>query len=357
VATIRFAAGKSEGPHGSVWRLWATEKGDVYAAARAVAGKFKASLHVSGKWRFAVTKANVEGPEPLIDPSGDRAVHKWERPREFSPGLTRAMQIALAGVDVDCPPSKSSSGKVTWLEPPGKDEVGIFDVLLSRLPHSSDDWPGRAGMGTAPVFHTQLATEEVLWVLWRTEPATPEFWVHREQAVRQQLPPPGKRGELDNPTPSSRLIAGGEFGGMAMILDVSLSAVAKERMRYREELWRPDSAVQPGQFSQQMTAQLARSEGTVMFRYTLSQAIPEPPPQPTTILETPPDAEVEASLEVNPQMELVFSRAGRKVKLALAPLRGGAVLQIFLAWGRSELALHAGATDLQAELIHASTSW
>jgi hypothetical protein len=260
-------------------------------------------------------------------------VHKWERPPEFSPGLTRAMQITVAGVDVDSPPSKSSSGKVEWFDRPADDQVGIFDVVFSRLPNSAHDWPGRLGMGTVPVFQTRLATGERLWVLWRVEAATPEFWIHREQAVRQQLPPAGERRDLDNPTASSRLLAGGEIGGMAMILDVSLSAVAKERLRYRYELWRPASAVQPAQFNGEMTSQLARSEGTIVFRYTLNHAISEPPPQTTTILETPPDVEVEAQLKVNSRMELVFSRACREVNLDLEPLRGGAVLEIYLALG------------------------
>lgn len=165
MATIRFATGAPGGPHGSVWRLWTTSAGDVYIAGRSLAGKFKASLHASGRWRIAATKENVEGPDPLVDPLGDRAVHKWERPAEFAPGLTHACSIAIAGSDVDSPASKSSRGEVIWVPAPAAHEVGIFDVIYSRLPKAPNKWPGKDAMGARPVFDTPLPSGEILWVL------------------------------------------------------------------------------------------------------------------------------------------------------------------------------------------------
>jgi hypothetical protein len=239
MATARFAIGSPDGPHATVWRLWTVRKGDVYLAGRATAGKLKVSFHVSGDWRVAVTKENVDGPDPLIDPRLGRLIQRWPRPREFTPGLTHAAQIGTAGVDVDSPPTKSATGKIEWVDPPSHAEVGIFDVMLSRLPVIEGDWPGREGMGTGPIFHAELATGEVVWILWRTQRAAEDFWVTREQAVRQSLPPHGSAPQLDSVTPTSRALLGGEFQGRAMLIDVSLTVVERQRIRHAGALWTP----------------------------------------------------------------------------------------------------------------------
>ena len=241
MATVRFAAGSADGPHATVWRLWANRKGDVFLAARALAGKFKASLHVSGLWRFAATKENAASQKSLVGYGRDRAIHKWRRPQEFAPGLTKAMEIWVAGVDVDSPPTpKSSKGNVRWLEAPAKDQFGVFEVMLSRLDYQGDEWPGIDSMATEEVYRARLTSGEQLFVTWRVVEARPEFWVNRAKSVSEQLPPPGEDGLLDNPSDMSRITIGGEANGIGIILDVSASAVAKERLRYQGELWTPD---------------------------------------------------------------------------------------------------------------------
>src|SRR3954454_17247529 len=91
---IRFGVRAPDGRQSSVRRLW-THNGDVYIAARSIAGELKASLHKSGVWRWALTEAHQRSVGSLIAPEADRAVRSWRRPPEVGPGLTRALEIVV----------------------------------------------------------------------------------------------------------------------------------------------------------------------------------------------------------------------------------------------------------------------
>lgn len=303
---------------------------------------------------MAATRENAESPAPLIAPGRDRAVHRWRRPPEFKPGLTHAARISVTGVDVDCLPSKSSRGDVSWVPAPGEDEVGTFDIILSRLPTSAFDWPGRAMMATKPVFQSsRLPTGEVVWVLWRTENTTPDFWAYRARALEQHSPAAGKQDSLDNPSDSNRVLLGGEFNGAALILDVSAAAAASERLRFKQYLWRPRTATD--EFDDLATRQLARDEGSIVFEYTLNEPITDPPPFPVPIIRTPTTAEVPARVEVKPHFGLMFARGSDAVEVDLSSLQGGRSLLLILTWSCDALTLTVGARDIDVGPVTAKS--
>ena len=82
---VRLGIGRPTGARSSVFRVWASPRGDVYVAARNIAGDMKTSLHSSGRWRVAFTEAHAAKPGALVPKGKDRAVHKWARPEEFAP--------------------------------------------------------------------------------------------------------------------------------------------------------------------------------------------------------------------------------------------------------------------------------
>jgi hypothetical protein len=57
---IRWAVGSIDGPRGATWRLWGNKKGDVYVAARSIAGQAKASFHRDRKCHLGCTGEYIE---------------------------------------------------------------------------------------------------------------------------------------------------------------------------------------------------------------------------------------------------------------------------------------------------------
>ena len=94
---VRFAVGEPDGPRSAVWRLWIhnhPDKSDIFVSPRNVAGVIKASLHQSGRWRFAFTSEYAKREfDHLEDPLGNRLVHQWTRPDVISPGVTLAFRV------------------------------------------------------------------------------------------------------------------------------------------------------------------------------------------------------------------------------------------------------------------------
>src|SRR5687767_12106817 len=97
---IRFAAGAPDGPHGTVYRLWAVDgavrpdgPSDVYLADRSMGGILKTSLHASGKWRTAFTADAVASGKVSLPSGADRKVTGWERPATIAKGVTIAYWI------------------------------------------------------------------------------------------------------------------------------------------------------------------------------------------------------------------------------------------------------------------------
>jgi hypothetical protein len=155
-----------------VWRLWLVpSKNDVYIAARNAAAAFKVSLHQSGRWRVGFTNPD----DPLIPKGRDRAVHKWHRPPELAPGMTRAFEIGIPATEIALLPDAAKHHPDTvWFEPPPKDQAMNFDVFLARPDVDlSEGWPGRDSMGTQLIFDSRMSNGEHVFVVVHAGPMVP----------------------------------------------------------------------------------------------------------------------------------------------------------------------------------------
>lgn len=114
-------------------------------------------------------------------------------------------------------------------------------------------------------------------------------------------------------------------------------------------------------FAPELVSQLVRPEGTITFRYTFPVPLEKPPTEPIALLETPPASGVVARLEIDPKLNLSFSRAAGKEPLQVAridlrSLLGSSVLQIYLVWSPQEVRLHVGSQDRRGKLLEGSSS-
>jgi hypothetical protein len=188
---VRFAVGSTDGPRGSVWRIW-VNRNDVYVAARVAASEMKVSLHASGKWRSAFTERHVQREDALISSDRDRAVDKWERPAEFAPGWTRAFVIVVPASEVV--PSAAiipDPQEIIWIDPLPEGWATIFTVLLS-----APDATGSDGRGFATAAGREHFTEVVTaielenggraWVVAHAEELSDE-WRRNLEALRGQV--------------------------------------------------------------------------------------------------------------------------------------------------------------------------
>ncbi len=125
---LRFAVGTRDDLRSSVWRLWAN-KNDLYLAARSQAMISKFSFHESGKYRFAVN-SRVEREND----AADRALYKWIRPDEFTPGWTRCFGILVPPRVTKMPLGNTfDEGKsIELVAPPAKGKKVIFNIVLSH---------------------------------------------------------------------------------------------------------------------------------------------------------------------------------------------------------------------------------
>jgi hypothetical protein len=171
---VRFGVGDPDGAQSSIWRMWTGRKrSDVYLAARMVAQDIKISLHESGNWRHAFTSEHMSGPSPLISHDQDRAVSKWQRSPEMSPGITMAFQILVSASEIMVPK------QLTDVTPPGPQKATVwvprapvgsithFTVLFTSplATAATSSWPGRRSMGTKLVSRIGLPNGETVWIV------------------------------------------------------------------------------------------------------------------------------------------------------------------------------------------------
>ena len=131
---LRVAVGTPNAIYSSPWRYWTTGD-DIYAAARNTIGIYKLSLHASGRWRLAVSRARVNNPFNADD---GRLIARGQRPSEWRPGWTHAFDLCVPGVYVQRRFDVSMfarSSDMTWVRPPS---VG-WKVILTLLVADSAD--------------------------------------------------------------------------------------------------------------------------------------------------------------------------------------------------------------------------
>jgi len=198
-ADCRFAVGEPDGPRSSIWRLWATPKGDVYLTARSLGGTMKASLHRSGNWQFGFTsefetKGRSQGNWPL----DSRHIERWVRPPEIGGGITLAFRVVIPASELREWPLETSK-EVQWLPAPDSGNAGVIELAFTEeaLPLSKG-WPGKNRVRTSPFGLIGLATGEFAWLLYRQEAMTDEYREKLEEyraRVLGQVPGPILKGK------------------------------------------------------------------------------------------------------------------------------------------------------------------
>src|SRR5919107_5267804 len=177
-ATLRFAVGKPEGPRAHVWLIWTAKNGsDVYIAGYGFRRSEKVSLHERG-WR----KAFLAKDSPFVLPGEDRATDKWERPPEFAPGVTKALEIIVPASEVTMP--EQSDVKPDW---EGKDVVWVpsspegFATYFTIVYTASDitarnleiTWKTADGLHqytARSIWRTELPNGQAVWVVTHERP-------------------------------------------------------------------------------------------------------------------------------------------------------------------------------------------
>lgn len=132
-ATLRFAVGSTAGPRSNTWSVIGSKNnGDFYIGARQVLGMAKLSLHVSGRWRRAMTAE--EAAKRMVAESEDRVMNRWEPPTPIGDGWVHAATIAVPSSSLRSglsPEAKPRKGTVSfWNVEPGRYEVR-FSVLIA----------------------------------------------------------------------------------------------------------------------------------------------------------------------------------------------------------------------------------
>jgi hypothetical protein len=134
-----------------------------------LAGELKASLHESGSWHIAYTRAFFEeSVKPTTVVEKDRFVERWPRPAAQAPAVTLAFRIVTPSAAVKTPITASDS-EVLWVPnapPPLATEMAI---ILTGASATTTTWPGQRSMGTSLIGSLKLANGQTAWVVHRVD--------------------------------------------------------------------------------------------------------------------------------------------------------------------------------------------
>jgi hypothetical protein len=151
----------------------------VYVGGHGMTGDIKVSLHASGDWRHAFSQEHYRDPLPSAPSKRRRVISKWERPPEFTPGYTRALQILVPDEHIVTPQDDGIHDlEVHWSPRPGPGHELYFTCILG--PQDAEGWPGRDSMGTQLIHREDLGTGDRLWLLAHSAPLN----VERSQALQ-----------------------------------------------------------------------------------------------------------------------------------------------------------------------------
>ena len=148
---------------------------DVYIFERHTGGMLKVSLHKTGDWRIAWTSGWVEkgGSTSHTMPGHPRLIHRWSRPREYTPGWTQGPAIFIPAVRIDeaFPAMPVAASKRLIIEPaaaPGN--MLHFTVLFSAagVPHQT--MRGATEPTDRPVDSRRLVNGQTVWIFRRESP-------------------------------------------------------------------------------------------------------------------------------------------------------------------------------------------
>lgn len=169
--TVRFAAGSPERPHSAVWRLW-VHGSDAYLGARMVLGTIKLSMHQSGQWISAFTSQSGA----VIDETGSRRTHTWQRPAEFTPGWTMGPAVAVPWVTWrdELRSREPLPSDTEWVAGPKRNKKLLFSVLISS-PAVTTDATSVSRPGDRLLDRSlPMSNGEAIWLQVRQAEMTPE---------------------------------------------------------------------------------------------------------------------------------------------------------------------------------------
>lgn len=127
--TLRWAAGRPDGPRSLTWSVIGGGDGSVYVGTRSTMHDMKLSLHPN-RWRMALTDRAARNQ---LAPDQDRVLTRWEIPAEMAPGWRLAAVIFTPSTTFREPfdePSTSDRRPILWFPAPRPPEHLRFYVLL-----------------------------------------------------------------------------------------------------------------------------------------------------------------------------------------------------------------------------------
>ncbi|MEW7986733.1 MAG: hypothetical protein AB2799_13150 [Candidatus Thiodiazotropha sp.] len=167
--SIRFGIGSSQVAHASTWKLWTETSGghsEIYLACRALGGALKASMHQSGNWHIAFSKAAytelVEGAIPSLS---SRFADKWPQPPEIAEGVILAFRIVTPASSVTSTSEVTNPEKINWIAVPSDTKALEIYICITK-PHAKiAEWPGKASMGTELIGSFALNNGNTVWAV------------------------------------------------------------------------------------------------------------------------------------------------------------------------------------------------
>lgn len=174
---IRFAAGVPDGPHGTVYRLWAVDgsvrpdgPSDVYLADRSMGGILKTSLHASGQWRTAFTEYAVTSGKVTLPAGVDRKVTAWERPAMVAKGFTIAYWVATPSSELRTTRTSYVGQPIHWVPDPGPGLAVHFVVVLVPAVVTNLTLSDQGSHDERLLEHFRLPNGEIVGVISRVTP-------------------------------------------------------------------------------------------------------------------------------------------------------------------------------------------
>lgn len=137
----------------------------MYAAARSIASRFKASHHATGDWRIAFQHVAAGGAR--LPPGLPRVVHRFPPAKESAPGVTRAFTLATPWFAVRPQPEDATPPASTfWIDPPAEGQSVECLLVITTPAVRVTTWPG-SNKGTHAVTHLDLPDGRTLWVVYQ----------------------------------------------------------------------------------------------------------------------------------------------------------------------------------------------
>ena len=167
---LRFGIAAVAGYRAATWKLWSGGPEDLpelYLACRPLGGHLKTSLHASGNWHTAYSKATFDAKVRGVASAGtDRFIQRWPRPAPIAPGVVLAVRIVTPSSAVTSRMT-AADADVLWLPNAPDGQATEISVILVGAATRVTGWPGMRSMGTSLVGSVQLGGGNTAWVVHR----------------------------------------------------------------------------------------------------------------------------------------------------------------------------------------------